>query len=123
MASSLTIGGTALGCKDYRENVVAIAAEWDDWEDSAYIKDWKYYASLERWKFLCVESGNSWASSDYKAIKDKLKAGVAVSCVFIFDDETIVNENVYIIACTSRYKPSYDRIRKRDFEVEVREVS
>jgi len=56
-------------------------------------------------------------------MQDALEAGAAVSCVFIFDGETIVNENVYIIAATKRYRPSYDLNRIREFEVEVREVS
>jgi hypothetical protein len=112
-----------LGCKDFRENVIAIAAEWDDWENNAYIKEFKYYASLKRWRFLCTESGTVWASSDYKAMRDALEAGVAVNCTFVFDGETIVNENVYITAVTKRYRPSYDLNKIREYEVEVREVS
>jgi hypothetical protein len=122
LASSLTINSVVLGCKDFRENVVAIAAEWDDWENSAYKKEFKYYSSLKRWNFLCVESGIAWASSDYKAMRDALEAGVAVNCTFVFDGETIVNENVYIIGVTKRYRPSYDLNRIREYEVEVREV-
>jgi hypothetical protein len=53
-----------------REQVVTVAAEWDDWENAAYIKDFQYYASLKRWRFLCIESETMWASSDYKAMRD-----------------------------------------------------
>ena len=70
MASSLTINGVTLGCKDFREQVVAVAAEWDDWQNSAYIKAFQYYASLKRWRFLCIESGTVWVNSDYKAMRD-----------------------------------------------------
>ena len=42
---------------------------------------------------------------------------------FVFNGETIVNENVYIIGVTKRYLPSYDLDKIRKFEVEVREVS
>ena len=64
-----------------------------------------------------------WASSDYKAMRDALEVGIAVNCTFIFDGETIVNENVYIIGVTKRYRSSYDVNKIREFEVEVREVS
>jgi hypothetical protein len=123
MASSLTINGVTLSCKDFRESVVAIAAEWDDWANAAYIKDWQYYASLKRWSFRCSEYGNTWANSQYKAMRDALEAGATVNCTFVFDGETLVNENVYIVGVTKRYTPSFDINKIREFEVEVREVS
>jgi hypothetical protein len=122
LASSLTIGGITIGCKDFRETTIAIAAEWDDWANSAYIKEFKLYGSLKRWKVLCIESGTAWASSQYKQVRDLLEAGDAVTAVLIFDGETIVNESVYILGCASRYLPSYDLNRIRDFEVDFREV-
>jgi hypothetical protein len=122
VTSSLTINGVTLSCTDFRESVIAIAAEWDDWENSAYLKDWQYYASLKRWSFRCSEYGNTWANSQYKAMRDALESGAAVNCTFIFDGETIVNEDVYLVGVTKRYAPSFDINKIREFEVEVREV-
>jgi hypothetical protein len=121
MASSLTINSVTLKCKDFRENVVLVAAEWDDWESGSYRKKLKMYGSLKRWRFLCSEHGTTWASSNYKGIRDALEAGVAVNCTFVFDGETIVNENVYLISVTKRYRPGYEYSKIREFEVEVRE--
>ena len=123
MASSLTINSVTLSCKDFRENVVAVGAEWDDWENSVYIKKFKLYGSLKRWRFLCSEYGTVWASSRYKQMRDALEVGDTLNCTFVFDGETIVNENVYILGITKRYRPSYDLDKIREFEVEVREVS
>ena len=121
MASSLTINSVTLKCKDFRENVVLVAAEWDDWVNGAYRKKLKMYGSLKRWRFLCSEHGTAWASSNYKAMRDTLEAGAAVNCTFVFDGETIVNENVYLISVTKRYRPGYADNKIREFEVEVRE--
>ena len=123
MTSSLTINGVTLSCKDFRETVVAIATEWDDWENAAYMKAWQYFTSLKRWGFRCSEYGTTWANSQYKAMRDALEAGDAVNCTFIFDGETLVNENVYTVGVTKHYRPSYDVNKIREFEVEVREVS
>ena len=56
-------------------------------------------------------------------MRDALEAGVAVNCTFVFDGETIVNENVYSIGVTKSYRSSYDVDKIREFEIEVREVS
>ncbi len=122
MPDGLTIGGVALNCKDYRIACIAVAAEWDDWVDGAYIKDWQYYASLKNWAFLCSEQWTAWSSSNHKAMQDALEAGAAVNCTFIFGGETIVNENVYIVAVRGRYAPAFAATKIRQFEVEVREV-
>ena len=41
-------------------------------------------------------------------MRDALEDDNAVNCTFVFDGETIVNENVYIISVTKRYRLSYD---------------
>jgi hypothetical protein len=121
MASSLIINAVTLKCKDFRENVVLVAAEWDDWVNGAYRKKLKRYGSLKRWRFLCSEYGTAWSSSAYKAMRDALEAGAAVNCTFVFAGETIVDENVYLISVTKRYRPGYEDSKIREFEVEVRE--
>ena len=70
-----------------------------------------------------LEYGNTWANSQYKAMRDALEAGAAVTCTFVFDGETLVNEDVYLIGVTKRYQSSYDVKKIREFEVEVREVA
>jgi hypothetical protein len=122
-STALFLQGLPLRVNDFRESVVAIAAEWDDWANAAYLKAWQYYASLKRWSFRCSEHGNTWASSQYKAMRDALEAGAAVTCTFVFDGEILVNETVYVVGVTKRYAPSYDVQKIREFEVEVREVS
>jgi len=56
-------------------------------------------------------------------MRDALESEVAVNCTFVFDGETLVSENVYLVGVTKRYQPSYDVNKIREFEVEVREVS
>jgi len=104
---SLTIGGVPLNCQDYKVSCVAVAAEWNDWENSAHLKDWQYYGSLKRWGFRCSEQATAWASSTHKAIQDLLEAGAAVNCTFVFGGETIVNEDVYIVAVNGHYLPAF----------------
>lgn len=62
-------------------------------------------------------------TSLYKAMRDALEIGARVNCTFVFDGETIVNEDVYLVGVTKRYQSSYDVQKISEFEVEVREVS
>ena len=56
-------------------------------------------------------------------MRDALESGASVNCTFVFDDETIVSEDVYLVGVTKLHHPSYDVYRIRQFEIGVREVS
>lgn len=120
MATSLVINSVTLNCRDFREDVLLVASEWDDWEDSAYQKKIQTIGSIKKWSFRCNESATAWASSDYKAMRDAMEAGASVTCVFTFGGEELINENVVIIGVTKRYKTGYDAGKVRLYEVVVR---
>ncbi len=102
------------------EGEVTIRSEWDAWENEEYHRKVRTIGTVRTWTIHCREKNVDWNNSLAKYLKEKMRAGDALS--FSVDEGTKhqASADVYVLDVEVSYVWGWETIR--DFRVELQEA-
>ena len=126
---AVTLDAQTLNVISFTEMFTPVVAQWDAWEDEAYVRKMKPYGLIKAWKMRCYEKEVTWANSIANHLEDKADSGDTIA--FVADIGTIgagklhnvTSTNVKVLAVTVIYETVISGADYREFSVTIQAVS
>ena len=125
---AVTLDAQTLYVISFSESFTPVVAQWDAWEDEAYVWKMKHYGLIKVWKMRCYEKAVTWANSVANHLEDKADSGDTIAFVADIGEigggklHNVTSTNVKVLSVQVTYETVISGADYREFSVTIQAV-